>query len=111
MAAFVELTVDQGANFTTTVTVKDDSGNPLNLTSYQASAQLRKSYYSTTAVDFDVDKNTNPQLGEIIVSLTGANTASIQPGRYVYDLLITSPENVKTRVIEGIVTVLPSVTR
>ena len=43
--------------------------------------------------------------------MTAANTANLTPGRYVYDLLITSPTSVKTRVVEGIATVLPSVTR
>jgi hypothetical protein len=43
--------------------------------------------------------------------MNAATTADIVPGRYVYDVLITSPSVVKTRVIEGIVTVLPSVTR
>jgi hypothetical protein len=38
-------------------------------------------------------------------------TANLTSGRYLFDLLITSPASVKTRVIEGIVTVLPSVTR
>ena len=45
------------------------------------------------------------------MTMTAANTANLTPGRYVYDLLITSPTNVKTRVVEGIATVLPSVTR
>ena len=49
--------------------------------------------------------------GEITLSMTAANTANLTPGRMVFDLLITSPTSVKTRVIEGIVTVLPSVTR
>jgi hypothetical protein len=43
--------------------------------------------------------------------MTAANTANLTPGRAVYDLLITSPTNVKTRVVEGIVTILPAVTR
>ena len=42
---------------------------------------------------------------------TLANTANVTPGRYVYDVKITSPASVVTRVVEGIVTVLPSVTR
>jgi hypothetical protein len=33
------------------------------------------------------------------------------PGRYLYDLVITSPTSIKTRVIEGIVVVLPGVTQ
>ncbi len=45
------------------------------------------------------------------MTMTAANTANLKSGRMVYDLLITSPTNVKTRVVEGIATILPSVTR
>ena len=110
MAGFVELTIEQGANFSTTVTVNDSNGSPTNLTNYDASAQLRKSYYSTTATDFTVAV-TDAAAGQITMSITSSNTANLTPGRYVYDLLITSPTNVKSRVIEGIATILPSVTR
>jgi hypothetical protein len=110
LAAFVELTIDQGADFTTTVNVKDEFGVPTNLSDYLAAAQLRKSHYSTSATNFSVEI-TDTQAGEITVSLDAAVTANITPGRYVYDLLITGPTNVKTRVIEGIINVLPSVTR
>jgi hypothetical protein len=49
--------------------------------------------------------------GEITISITAANTANITAGRYVYDLIIRDNANTVTRVIEGIATVLPSVTR
>ena len=110
MAGFVELTIEQGANYSTTVTVNDSNGSPTNLTNYTAAAQLRKSYYSTTATEFTVAV-TNAAAGQITMSITSANTANLTPGRYVYDLLITSPTSVKSRVIEGIATILPSVTR
>ncbi len=110
MAGFAELTLEQGACFTTTVTVNGSDGSPTNLTSYTAAAQLRKSYYSTTANNFTVTVS-NAANGELTMAMTAANTANLTPGRAVYDLLITSPTNVKTRVVEGIVTILPSVTR
>ena len=110
MAGFVELTIEQGANYSTTVTVNDSNGSPTNLTNYTAAAQLRKSYYSTTATEFTVAV-TAAAAGQITMSITSANTANLTPGRYVYDLLITSPTSVKSRVIEGIATILPSVTR
>ena len=71
---------------------------------------MRKSYYSTsnTIITSTITGNAN---GEITLSMTAANTANLTPGRYVYDLLITSPTSVKTRVVEGIATILPSVTR
>jgi hypothetical protein len=110
MAGYAELTLEQGANFTTTVTVNGSDGSPTNLTSYTAAAQLRKSYYSTTANNFTVTVS-NAANGELTMAMSAANTANLTPGRAVYDLLITSPTNVKTRVVEGIVTILPSVTR
>jgi hypothetical protein len=110
MAGFAELTLEQGASYSTTVTVNGSNGSPTNLTNYTAAAQLRKSYYSSTATDFTVSIS-NAAAGEISMTLTAANTANLTPGRYVYDLLITSPTSVKTRVVEGIATILPSVTR
>lgn len=71
---------------------------------------MRKSYYSTTATDFTATI-TGIANGEITISMTAANTANLTPGRMLYDLVITSPEGVKTRVVEGIVNVLAGVTQ
>ncbi len=111
MAAYLELTIEQGANLTSIVTVNDAQGDAVNLTTYTASSQLRKSYYSSSAntITSTVTGNSN---GEITLTMTAANTALLSPGRYVYDLVITnSTDNSKTRVIEGTAIVLPSVTR
>lgn len=44
--------------------------------------------------------------------MSSANTANMSAGRYMYDLLITAGDaTTKTRVVEGIVTVLPGITR
>jgi hypothetical protein len=71
---------------------------------------MRKSFYATssTIITSTVTGNAN---GEITLSMTAANTASLSPGRQVFDLLITSPDSVKTRVIEGIVVISPGVTQ
>lgn len=110
MAGFVELTLEQGANFNTVLDLKDSAGGILNLAGYTVAAQMRKSYYSTTATNFTITV-TDAAAGQITMSMNSANTANVSPGRYVYDVLITSGASVKTRIIEGIVTILPSVTR
>jgi hypothetical protein len=71
---------------------------------------LRKSYYSKTANSFTATITSNAN-GEITLSMTAANTANLTPGRMLYDLLITAPDTTKTRVVEGIITILPSVTK
>jgi phage-related minor tail protein len=110
LAAYSELTLEQGATFSTTVNVEDSQGTAINLAGYSASSQIRKSYYSTTANSFTATVTSNAN-GEITLSMTAANTANLNPGRFLYDLLITAPDTTKTRVVEGIITVLPSVTR
>jgi hypothetical protein len=110
MAGYAELTIEQNADFTNIINVNDSTGAAQNLTSYTAAAQMRKSYYSTTANSFTVIIS-SPANGEISMAMTSANSANLTPGRYLFDLVMTSPANIKTRVVEGIVTVLPSVTR
>jgi hypothetical protein len=110
LAGFVELTLEQGANFNTVMDLTDAAGGILNLSGYSVAAQMRKSYYSTTATSFTIGI-TDATAGKITMTMNSANTANLNPGRYVYDVLLTSDTSVKTRIIEGIVVVLPSVTR
>jgi hypothetical protein len=110
LAAFTEITIEQGATFSTTVNVEDAYYNPVDLTGYSASSQMRKSYYSSSATNITASV-TGTSNGEITLSMTAANTASLTPGRYLYDLIINDGANNVTRVVEGIATVLPSITR
>ena len=71
MAAYVEITIEQGANLTSTVTVNDTQGDSVNLTTYSASAQLRKSYYSSSANTLSAIITGNAN-GQITLSTTGS---------------------------------------
>jgi hypothetical protein len=71
---------------------------------------MRKSYYSSTKYDFNVQVTT-PNIGEITMIMSAANTANLTPGRYVYDVEIDDGGGEVTRIFEGVITVLPNVTR
>ena len=111
MATISNLFIDQGADFTTTVTINDSTGSALDLTNYTALAMVRKSYASTTATTFTSTFASDRTTGQITISLTDTQTAALESGRYVYDLIITDASGTKTRVVEGIATVNPSVSR
>ena len=110
MASISNIFIDQGATFTTTVTVSDANGDAVSLTGYSVAAQIRKSHLSSTSTAFTASIS-NASAGEITISLTDSQTTSLESGRYVYDVLITASGGTKTRVVEGQVTVNPSVTR
>lgn len=109
MAAYSEITIEQGATFRTTVNVEDAYNNPINLAGFTSSSMMRKSYYSTTSYIINT-QITGTANGEITLTMSSANTTNLSPGRYVYDLIINDGSTI-TRVVEGIATVLPSVTR
>ncbi len=71
---------------------------------------MRKSFYSSTANNFTATITDNAA-GEITLTMTASETASLKPGRYVYDLLITDDAGTKSRIVEGIVSVTPGTTQ
>ena len=111
MATISNIFIDQDADFTTTVTINDSAGTALDLTGYTALAMIRKTYQSTTATTFTSTFVSPRTSGQITISLTDTQTATLEAGRYVYDMVITDSSGNKTRVVEGIATVNPSVSR
>lgn len=109
MAIYANLTVDQGSDFSSVVTVSNSDGALVDLTGYTYRGQIRKTYSSSTAVDFTVTANT-PTNGELTITLTAAQTGAMKAGRFVYDVEIELA-NVVTRVVEGQLEVTPRVTR
>lgn len=112
MAAKANILIDQGTTFSTSVTVSAANGSVLSLSGYTAAAQLRKSYAAGNVTPFVVAVGSNSQLGQITMTMHANVTQTLAAGRYVYDLEIYSSGNTNvTRVVEGIVTVSPGVTR
>lgn len=110
MATVTNLIIDQGTTYSTNFTVRDSSGNARDLAEYDARSQLRRSYYASTSVAFTANV-TSPANGIVTISLTDAQTANLKPGRYVYDVEIVSPSSTVERIVEGIITIAPEVTK
>jgi hypothetical protein len=108
MATVQNITIDQGTTFSLTINLTNDDGTEKDLSSYTVSAQMRKSYYTSTYTAFTTAKVDND--GELTISLTAVQTSGIKAGRYVYDIEIESSAET-LRILEGIVTVTPEVTK
>lgn len=104
MALKSNLVIDQGADYSTTIAMTGT-----NLTGYTVKSQVRKSYTSSDYFAFTTSHN--GANGQITLAMSNTTTGSMEPGRYLYDVEISSPANKITRVAEGIVTVTPGITR
>ena len=109
MALKANITIDQGTTFSTTIDVTDEDGNIVNLTGFTGAAQMRKHYTSPTYYAFTV--SVSAITGEVTLSMTANATNNVAPGRYVYDCELTDSNGTVSRLVEGIVTVTPGVTR
>lgn len=112
MAAYVELFIDQGTDFNSVIQLSDDPTNEyINVAGYQITSYLRRSYYSANTSANLICAVTDAANGEITLSLDAAHTANIKAGRYLFDVKIVDTNGHVSRPIEGIVEVLPQVTK
>lgn len=108
---YAELTINQGTTFESTLDLVADDGSAVNVAGYVFSGQIRKSYYSANATANLVISISDSANGNVLVSLNSATTANIAAGRYLYDIKMTDTANTVTRIVEGVITVTPQVTK
>ena len=110
MASISNLFVDQGIDFSISVALTDSTNSALNLTGSSFLAQIRKSHGSST-VKGTFTASHDGTGGNLTLTLTDVQTAAIEAGRYVYDVLQTDASGGKTRLMEGQLIMTPSVSR
>jgi hypothetical protein len=109
MATKANLVIDQGSTFSTDLSLLDENGDGIVLNGYTANSQIRKWYTSSSpAATFATSINVESSV--LTLTLTDAQTSNLVAGRYVYDVELSDGLNV-SRIVEGIVTVTPQVTR
>ncbi len=108
MAEKVNLVIDQGATFSAQFQIFDENDNLVDFTNYTGNSQIRKTYSSSNSYSFAVALSNS---GLITLSMSASTTNSISAGRYVYDVEIEDNNGFRNRIVEGIITVTPQVTK
>jgi len=104
------IVINVGADFSQTFNLSNSDNSALNLTGYGVSSIMRKYSNSSTSYGFNVSI-ANSSLGIIRIGMTTSVSCNIKPGRYIYDIVITNPSSIKTRVIEGMALVREGATK
>lgn len=117
MAARVNLKADQGATWNETaweVQWQDADSQPIDVSAYTGRLQIRTHHAAEAALLDIATENGTLVLtadGRIYPQVSQLVTDQLPPGEWVYDLELTSPEQVVTRLIEGTFEITPQVTR
>jgi hypothetical protein len=114
MATQKNFEIDQNTTFTFVIEYKDPTGTPINLTGASAKLQVRdtkggsKLAFTLTSPASGI--TIDPLLGKLTVRMTPTQTNKLFYPKSSYDLMITDSNTVKTKLIEGFITLSRSVT-
>jgi hypothetical protein len=113
MAEYVELFIDQGSDFSTTVNLNDDNTNlPQNVSGYVVTSSLRRSMLSPNVSANLTCSIYDASNGEILISMNAVQTASLRAGSYLFDVKVYNTLSAtSSRLIEGVMFVTPSITK
>ena len=113
--AALDISCHIGATLPLEVTIKDEDGVVVNNTGGSAQFTIRGHVDDSSAlVNATSAAGTivmGGASGKITVTVPAATTASLSPGRGVYDMVWTKADGTVTRVIQGAVTLSKSVAR
>jgi hypothetical protein len=111
-----DLEIKQGATFTRTILWEDAAGYPFDMTGWTAKLQIRAGYSSISPLLTLTSSPAagiviTPLIGQIDITITAAQSATIQQDRAVYDIEIDKGGGVRSRLVEGKVMIYREVTR
>ncbi|AVD99227.1 hypothetical protein SEA_BILLNYE_25 [Streptomyces phage BillNye] len=95
LPANYDLVLYKGDFFQMAVTLKDSTGNPIDLTGFTAQCSIKATLGATES--FNATLTITPLLGKIDVLLPSSVTTLLNAGDYVWDLQLTDMDgNVRT---------------
>ena len=111
MAVFsTNLLIYKFTDFEQTFLLEDSQSNSAkDLTGFTGTCRMQRTLNLGELTALTVSF-TNRALGKVRISLTNTQTALIEEGKYFYELMLTDPDSVVERVIEGVVIVKQPVT-
>ena len=111
MAVFsTNLVIYKYTDFEQTFVLEDSQTNSLkDLTGFTGTCRMQRTLNLGSLTGFTVSF-TNRLNGKVRISLSNTQTGEIEEGKYFYELVLTDPNDITERVIEGTVIVKHPVT-
>ena len=108
MTTQANLYVDQGADFAINVDISINNED-ITLSDKTFFCSFAKLYSSAASANASV----TPLVGNNSIlefSVDGSTTENLEPGKYVYDVIMISPSGIKTKILDGLITIIPTIT-
>ena len=113
-AGLLNITVEKGATFSKTISLKDAAGAAINLTGATVAAKMRPYYSAEESFAFTMAITSPATAGIITWQMAAATTATIptdETQEWVYDVEVTYSGGTISRILQGAAFVSPEATR
>ena len=105
----INIVIEQGVDYEDSFIIKEPDGSLIDLTGQSGTASIKKHPTSSSSVNFTVGLTTSS--GTVTLSMGSSITNTLDEGRYYYDVILTTNNTGrKTKIINGMVKVNPSIT-
>lgn len=104
----INITIAQGVDYIETFVSRESDGSASNLAGYSGKAQIKKHPESATSKSFTI--SIVGSTGEVSIAMTSGITSSLSPGRYLYDVKLTSPSGGVSKLTQGMALVTAGIT-
>jgi hypothetical protein len=95
----VNIVIAQGTDFSEVFKSTESDGTASNLAGYMGASKIKKYSGSPKSQSFSV--SITGATGEVSIAMTAGTTLKLAPGRYNYDVVLTSPSGAISRMVEG----------
>ena len=123
IAEKLDIICKRGDSFNMTITMTDSAGEPINLTDYTFSMEVKSKrvsngrasgttlpvvYEETILANSDITNSVTVESGQVTFTVGASTMKTIDPGVYVYDIQYDNTTEVRT-ILEGLFKINPDV--
>lgn len=110
MSNKANLYIDQGILFSTDLDINGNDGGVLDITGYTFLGSARKIYSTATVVFNFTIQVVDAINGKILINVLPLDTKYAAPGKYLYDILMFDPSGNASKLLEGLVFIIETMT-
>lgn len=110
MTTQANIYIDQGIDFAIDLDVFTDQGSEFPISSYTFVSDAKKVFSTSGKIFSFQTRLVTGDANRLEVSLSANTSVYVDPGKYQYDIVMISPDNYRTKILEGLVFVIPTMT-
>jgi hypothetical protein len=111
MTTQANLYVDQGTDYTIELVLTTNSGEDYPVTNKSFYCNVKKLYSSAISANAEITAYLNSNTSTIELHLAPETTRDLDPGKYTYDVVMITQSGIETKILEGLMNILPTITR